>query len=103
MIAHFNLSTDTFEIKCSKYQQFDGFEVKENIGNQVSRTRPHDFEAKRDLFFRWINPTCQGDTYLEDTKDGAELIQRKRKGRKRLVPRNLPPKSLNPESSKVIS
>ena len=101
MIAHFNLSTDTFDIKCSKFEQFDGFEVKEKIGDKVGRVRPYNFEATRDLFFRWINPACQGDTYLKDTKDGEELIERKRKGRKRQVPRKLQPKPSNSESSEA--
>ena len=103
MIAHFNLKEDTFDIKCSKFEQFDGFEAKEeNTGGEDNRVRPQDFEAKRDLFFRWLNPTCQGETYLEDTKDGQEMVMRGRKGRKRLRPRKLPPKSSNSESSKDV-
>ena len=92
MIAYFNLKETTFDIKCSKFEQFDGFEAKENTGRD-NRVRPADFEAKRDLFFRWLNPIYQGDTYLEYTKDGQEMVMRGKKGRKRLRPRKLPPKS----------
>ena len=104
MIAHFNLKEGTFDVKCSKFEQFDGFEVKENTGGEITgsrdnRVRPRDFEAKRDLFFRWLNPICQGDTYLEDTKDGQEMVMRGRKGRKRPRPRKLPPKSSSSGSS----
>ena len=103
MIAHFNLKESTFNIKCSKFEQFDGFEAKEeNIGGRDNRVRPQDFEAKRDLFFRWLNPICQGETYLEDTKDGQEMVMRGRKGRKRLRPRKLPTKSLSPQPSEKV-
>ena len=102
MIAHFNLVEGSFDVKCSKFEQFDGFEAKENTGGRDSRVRPKDFEAKRDLFFRWLNPICQGKTYLEDTKDGQEMVMRGRKGRKRLRPRKLPPKSSSSESSENV-
>ena len=103
MIAHFNLKEGSFDIKCSKFEQFDGFEAKEgNTGGRDNRVRPQDFEAKRDLFFRWLNPICQGETYLEDTKDGQEMVMRGRKGRKRLRPRKLPPKSSSSESSENV-
>ena len=101
MIAHFNLNTNTLDVKCSKFEQFDGFEAKKGTGSEDGRVRPHDFEAKRDLFFRWLNPICQGDTYLEDTKDGQELVLRGPKGRKRLVPRTLPRQSSSTESSET--
>ena len=120
MIAHFNVKEGRFDIKCSKFEQFDGFEAKENTEDRDentegrdentegrdentegrnNRVRPQDFEAKRDLFFRWVNPICQGGTYLEDTKDGQEMVMRGRKGRKRLRPRKLPPKSSSSQSS----
>ncbi len=102
MIAHFNLDTWEFDLKCSKFEQFDGFEAKEGEGSRDGRARPHDFEAKRDLSFRWLNPVCQGKTYLEDTKDGEELVLRGPKGRKRLVPRSVPPKSTSSESSETV-
>ena len=104
MIAYFNLKEGTFDVKCSKFEKFDGFEAKENIagGGRDNRVRPHDFEAKRDLFFRWLNPICQGDTYLEDTKDGQEMVMRGRKGRKRMRPRKLPPKSSSSKSSENV-
>lgn len=101
MIAHFNLETHTVDVKCSKFEQFDGFEAKEGTKSKDGRARPQDFEAKRDLFVRWLNPICQGKTYLEDTKDGQELVLRGPKGRKRLVPRTLPPQSSSTESSET--
>ena len=102
MIAHFNLDTGELDLKCSKFEQFDGFEAKEGEGSRNGRVRPHDFEEKRDLFFRWLNPICQGNTYLEDTKEGEELVLRGRKGRKRLVPRSKLPKSTSSESSETM-
>ena len=101
MIAHFNLDTHTVDVKCSKFEQFDGFEAKEGTESKDGRARPQDFEAKRDLFVRWLNPICQGKTYLEDTKDGQELVLRGPKGRKRLVPRTLPRQSSSTESSET--
>ena len=101
MIAHFNLNTNTLDVKCSKFEQFDGFEAKEGTESEDGRARPQDFEAKRDLFFRWLNPVCQGRTYLEDTKDGQELVLRGPKGTKRLVPRTLPRQSSSTESSET--
>lgn len=103
MIAHFNLDTKRLDVKCSKFEQFDGFEAREDTSSKDGRVRPHDFEAKRDLFFRWLNPTCQGNTYLEDTKDAQERVLRGPKGRKRLVPRSLLlPKSSSSESRETV-
>ena len=86
MIAHFNPETKILHIKSSKFEQFNGFEKKENTGSKDGRARPADFEAKRDLFFRWLNPICQGNTYLEDTKDGREFAMARRQGILKLVP-----------------
>lgn len=102
MIAHFNMNTMELDVKCSKFEQFDGFEAKEDKGNTGGRARPHNFEAKRDLFFRWLNPICQGNTFLEDSKDAPEFVLRGRKGRRRLVPRPLPSQLSSSESSKNL-
>ncbi|KAF6227637.1 hypothetical protein HO173_012077 [Letharia columbiana] len=102
MIAHFNMKRKTLDIKCSGFEQFDGFEAKENTGTTDGCARPHDFEAKRDLFFRWLNPICQGDTYLKDSEDAPEMVLRGPKGRKRLVPRHLPPPSSSSESTEIL-
>lgn len=101
MIAHFNLETGGLDIKCSRFEQFDGFEAKEDTGSIDGRARPHEFETKRDMFFRWLNPICQGDTFLEDSKDAPELVLRGPKRRKRLVPRP-PPKVSSSESSESV-
>lgn len=46
MIAHFNTNTMELDVKRSKFEQFNGFEAKEDKGNTGGRARPHNFETK---------------------------------------------------------
>ena len=104
MIAHFNLDTMKLDLKCSKFQQFDGFEkIEGKQEDTVVRMRPDDFNSKRDLFFRWLNPICKGDTYLIDSEEGPGFILEGKKGRKRLVPRKVPARSPSTDSSESLS
>ena len=56
MIAHFDKEIRRIVIKCSPFYQFDGY------WDQDDATRPRDFDTVKDLFFRWLNPVCRGDT-----------------------------------------
>ena len=85
LIAHFNRKTRKIDLKCSKFEQFDGF--------GADSKGPHDLEAKRDLLFRWANPVCKGNTFLEDSKDARALVLRGPKGSRRLEPLDLPEES----------
>jgi len=87
----------TLNIKCGKLEQLDGFEAKGREGDAVDRARPCDVDGKRDHFFRWLNPTCQGETFLEDSKFAPEKVLRGPKGRKRLVLRKPLPRSTDTE------
>lgn len=93
MIAHFNQKTMKLDLKCSKFQQFDGFEARAGETGKKrhtsDRARPHDFNAKRDLFFRWLNPVCKGETFLKDSEDAPEVVKRKKKGKTRFVRRHV--------------
>lgn len=80
MIAHFDRCNDRLVIKSSPYVQFDGY-------GAAGETRPKDFDKQKDLFFRWMNPICHGNTYIEDPEYGPELVMRKIKWRKRMVER----------------
>lgn len=98
IIAHIDRTTMTLDVKCSKFEQFDGFEARVGEGNTEDRARPCDFKAKRDHFFRWLNPTCQGKTFLEDSKHAPEKVLRGPRGRKRLVLRDQSPASTSTDS-----
>lgn len=88
MIAHIDRDNMRLTVKCSKFEQFNGFEAKAGKGKTKNRARPRDFDAKRDLFFRWLNPTCHGETFLEDSKNAPDMVMRGPRGRKRLVLRD---------------
>lgn len=109
MIANFNLDTMKLDLKCSKFQQCDGFErikgeqeVTEQEDSEqkdseqedtVVRARPDDFNSKRDLFFGWLNPICKGDTYLVDAGEGPGMV----------LPRKAPARSPSTDSSESLS
>ena len=99
IIAHFDVNTMQLDVKCSPLEQFNGFGQEEDGEGHLTGgpSRPPDFEAKRDLFFRWLNPICQGDTYLKDSKGAPEMVLSGPRGRKRLVPR------ISPSDSAPIS
>ena len=92
IVAHFNINTMQLDVKCTPLEQFNGFGQEEDGEGRPagSPSRPQDFEAKRDLFCRWLNPICQGDTFLKDSVDAPEMVLRGPRGRKRLVQRNPP-------------
>lgn len=98
MIAHINRATMALNVKCSKFEKFDGFEAREEEGDTEDCARPCDFDARKDLFFRWLNPTCHGETFLEDSRDALEMVMRGPKGQKRLVFRDRSPESTSAES-----
>lgn len=66
MIAYFNRSTKKIDVLCSRYEQFDGY----------GRRHPDDLEAKRKLFFRWLNPVCVGDTFLPNSAEAPAKVLR---------------------------
>lgn len=104
MIAHFNLDTMELDLKCSNFKQFDGFEkMKGQKEDIVVRVRHDDFSSTRDLFFRWLNPICKGDTYLKDSEEGPGMVLEGKKGRKQLVPRKVPAQSPSTDSSQSLS
>lgn len=96
MIAHIDRATMALNVKCSKFEKFDGFAAREGEGD--TGARPCDFDARKDLFFRWLNPTCHGETFLEDSRDAPEMVMRGPKGRKRLVLRDPSPDSTSTDS-----
>lgn len=96
MIAHYDTASDQLVIKHSPYVQFDGY------GAANSEKRPKDFDTQKDLFFRWINPVCQGNTYVDDPDYGPEMVMRKIKGRRYLVERVVKSRSNSTTSSESV-
>ena len=66
MIANFNWKALELEVKSSPYYQFGGF------GDDDNGDRPSDFHTMKDLFFRWLNATPQGDTLVNFPKRTPE-------------------------------
>ena len=83
MVAHFNIATEELINKCSPYTQFDGYEAAST--GEPTMTKPVDFDIKKELFLRWLNPVCQGDTLIRDPNLGPEYIVRVRRGVRKLV------------------
>ena len=70
--ANINPKSGKVYIRCSSLVQFDGFKSPDE--------RPETLIKTRDHFFRWLNPICQGETELEDSKNAPELVLRRKPG-----------------------
>ena len=66
MTADLSPQGKQLRILCSDSVQFSGF--------SPPGQGPNDLEGSRDLFFRWINPTCHGAIELAEGKQ-FELIR----------------------------